>query len=76
MTATIHQFTPRRKAAPQLPTRSVELAFVLAIVDALAADAKAKCLGTVMTMGDLNPDCESSSGAAAIARSLSKNGRA
>ena len=76
MTATILQFEPRRKAAPPQPTRTPELAFILAIFATLSAEAQAKSVSSIRAMARANPDCEASQDAANIADMLSRIGRA
>lgn len=64
----------RKQEAPPpaipIPERTAELAFVLAIVDALSPAARRKALRTVVAMGDRCPNCEASQRAANLAACL------
>lgn len=59
----------RSVRAPEM-TRSVELAFALAIIGSLPKRTRQKALWTVAVMGERCPDCETSVAAAKIAKAL------
>lgn len=73
-TAEVINLADRRKAlaadkpiVSSFPERTPELAFVLAIVDALPNAARRKVRATIMDVAEVNPDCEAAQQAANLA---------